>query len=86
MRSKSFLDRAAWVLLCALVCSLPLEKSVQFPGLGDISRVIGLAAFATGAAAVAWRRRLRPPNAALLLAAAVIVMFGRVPVGEKVSE
>ncbi len=76
MRSKSFLDRAAWVLLCALVCSLPLEKSVQFPGLGDISRVIGLAAFATGAAAVAWRRRLRPPNAALLLAAAFVLWSG----------
>jgi len=76
MRSKSVLENVAWALLCTLVFSLPLEKSIQFPGLGDISRVIGLAAFAAGAAAVALRRGLRPPNAALLLAAAFVLWSG----------
>jgi O-antigen ligase len=58
-------------LLWLLVFSLPVEKAVQIPGLGTISRTIGLAAFACGLATVARRGALRPPNAALLLAAAL---------------
>lgn len=76
MRSQSWLDRAAWGLLCTLVFSLPLEKSIVFPGLGGISHAIGLTAFAAGAAAVARRRAFRPPNAALLLAAAFVAWGG----------
>jgi O-antigen ligase len=76
LRPESRLERVAWVLLCALVFSLPLEKGVFIPGFGTISRAVGLAAFLAGAAAVAPRRRMRPPNAALLFAAAFVLWSG----------
>jgi O-antigen ligase len=69
-RGDLFLARAAAALLWALVFSLPLEKGLEFPGLGTISRIVGWAAFAVGALAVVRRRSLRAPNAALALAAA----------------
>jgi O-antigen ligase len=72
----STLERAAWLLLCLLVFSLPLEKAVEVPGIGTISRALGLCAFAAGAAVAARRRSLRPPNAALLLAAAFVAWSG----------
>jgi O-antigen ligase len=58
--------------LLLLVFSLPIEKAVEIPGVGTISRTIGLAAFALGAGAIVRRRELGPPNAALLLAAAFV--------------
>jgi O-antigen ligase len=61
---------AAGALLWALVFSLPLEKGIEFPGLGTISRILGWAAFAVGGIAVVRRRPLRAPNAALALGAA----------------
>jgi O-antigen ligase len=66
----------ARVLLAALVFSLPLEKALEFPGLGTISRLLGLLAFVAGAVAVARRGRLRVPNAALLLAAGFVLWSG----------
>lgn len=75
-QTVSMAERAALALLCALVFSLPLEKGVAVPGVGTISRTIGLAAFAAGAVAVARRRTLRTPNAALLLAAAFVLWSG----------
>ncbi|MGD0500810.1 MAG: O-antigen ligase family protein [Bryobacteraceae bacterium] len=69
-------ERAAWVLLCALVFSLPFEKGIQFPGLGTISHVLGLPAFLAGVVVVARRRGLRRSNAALLLAAAFVLWEG----------
>ena len=68
--SDAFLARAAAALLWLLVFSLPLEKGLEFPGLGTISRVVGWAAFAAAALTVAHRRPVRAPNAALALAAA----------------
>ncbi len=67
---------AAWLLLWALVFSLPLEKGIEIPAVGTITRVIGLAAFAACAIARLRSRRLRPPNAALLLAGAFVLWCG----------
>jgi O-antigen ligase len=75
MKPDSRLERAAWALLCLLVFSLPMEKGIQFPHLGTISRLLGQAAFVVGAAAVARRGRLRAPNAVLPLAA-IFVLWG----------
>ena len=75
MKADSRLERAAWALLCLLVFSLPLEKGIQFPHLGTISRLLGQAAFVVGAVAVARAGRLRTPNAVLPLAA-VFVLWG----------
>jgi O-antigen ligase len=69
-RRDALLNGAAAALLWALVFSLPLEKGIQFPGLGTISRLIGWAAFAVCGVAALRRRSLRAPNAALVLAAA----------------
>ena len=80
----SFLERAAWALLCLLVFSLPMEKGIQFAHLGTISRVLGQAAFLVGAAAVVRRRNLRKPNAALPLAA-VFVLWGGLSWGWSVA-
>ncbi len=69
----SFVERAAWLLLCALVFTMPWEKAVMLPDLGSISRVIGLAAFGAAALTV-WRRgALRPANLVLLLGALFVV-------------
>ena len=69
-RGDVVLAGAAEALLWALVFSLPLEKGLEFPGLGTIARLIGWAAFAVGAMAALRRGSLRAPNAALALAAA----------------
>lgn len=65
--SASFVERAAWLLLCALVFTMPWEKAVVLPVLGSISRIAGLAAFAVAAIALLQRRVLRPPNLVLVL-------------------
>ena len=76
MNRTSALERAAWALLCLMVFSLPMEKGIQFPHLGTISRLLGQAAFLVGAAAVVCRRKLRRPNAALPLATAFVLWGG----------
>ena len=69
-------ERLGRMLLAALVFSLPFEKALEFPGLGTIAHVLGLAAFVAGCAVVARRGRLRVPNAALLLAAGFVAWSG----------
>jgi O-antigen ligase len=62
------LDRVTWALLCAFVFTIPWEKSVLVPEVGSIARLLGLVAFAAGAAAAAGMRNWRRPNAVLLFA------------------
>jgi O-antigen ligase len=62
------LDRVTWALLCAFVSTIPWEKSVLVPEVGSIARLLGLVAFAAGAAAAAGMRNWRRPNAVLLFA------------------
>jgi O-antigen ligase len=69
VKPASAVERVAWLLVCLLAFSLPVEKAITVEGIGTISRAIGLVAFLAGAAVVARRRFLRAPNAALLLAA-----------------
>lgn len=67
--SSSLLEHAAWLLLCALVFTLPWEKGLLLPAIGSISRAVGLAAFLVAVFAV-WRRgALRAPNLVLILGA-----------------
>lgn len=67
------LERLAWGLLWLFVFSIPWQKSVGVPGLGTLSHLFGILAFAAAAAA-AWRHRsLRPPNLAIALAAAWVL-------------
>ena len=68
------IERIAWLLLCALVFSIPWEKSIWVPGIGTITRLIGLLALPAGVAAAVSRRSIRFPHLALL-AAAVFVLW-----------
>lgn len=67
--SRSLAERVAWLLLCALVFTLPWEKGVLLPAVGSISRAIGLATFAVAVIAVWQRGALRAPNLVLILGA-----------------
>jgi O-antigen ligase len=67
------LERLAWALLWLFVFSIPWQKSAGAPGVGTLSHLFGVVAFAAGAAA-AWRRgRVRPPNLAIVLAGAWVL-------------
>jgi O-antigen ligase len=76
LRTAVLVERAAWVLVCALVFSLPLEKAVMFGGLGTFTRAIGGLCLLAGVAAVALRRWLRLPNVGLLLAGCFVLWSG----------
>ncbi len=75
-RTAVLVERLAWVLLCALVFSLPLEKAVMLPGVGTFARAIGALCLMAGVAAVVARRSLRIPNAGLLLAGGFVLWSG----------
>jgi hypothetical protein len=66
---SGFTSRAARVLLCLFVFSMPWEKSIRVPGIATLSHVLGILAFSTAAVAAARRGFVRPPNLALVLAA-----------------
>jgi len=70
------LDRLAWVLICALALSLPLEKAVLLPGIGTMSRLIGALGFLAAVAAVFARRRIRGINLGIVLAACFVLWSG----------
>jgi O-antigen ligase len=70
------LSRAAWVLLCFFVFSIPWEKSIAAPGLGTFSHLLGVLAFGSAAAAAAQRGSLRPPNLPLALAVCFALWAG----------
>ncbi|HSW49721.1 MAG TPA: O-antigen ligase family protein [Bryobacteraceae bacterium] len=61
--------RAAWLLVCGFVFSIPWEKSVLLPGLGTLSRLLGALAFVAVAGEALSRGSLRRPNLPLALAA-----------------
>jgi O-antigen ligase len=69
----SLLDRAAFALLCLFVFSMPWEKSLWVPGVGTLTRLFGILAFASFAVVVLRRRSLRPPNLALVWAALFVL-------------
>jgi len=69
-------SRAAGVMLCLFVFSIPWEKSVQMPGIATFSHLLGILAFATAVVAAAWRGSVRPPNLALGLAAVFVLWAG----------
>jgi O-antigen ligase len=73
-------QRAAGLLLCLFVFSIPWEKSVQMPGVATLSHAIGVLTFLAAAIAAVQRGSirspLRPPNLALCLAAVFVLWTG----------
>ncbi|MBC7926866.1 MAG: hypothetical protein H7039_14535, partial [Bryobacteraceae bacterium] len=70
------LPSAAFALVTALVFTLPWEKSLQWSGIGTISRIVGILAVMTGALSAARERRIRAPNLALVLAGLFVLWSG----------
>jgi len=66
---NTFVERAAWALLCLFVFSIPWEKSIQAPGVGTLSHLLGIVAFVAGAIVAVRRGSVRPPNLAIAWAA-----------------
>ncbi|MFB3778034.1 MAG: O-antigen ligase family protein [Bryobacteraceae bacterium] len=61
--------RAAWLLVCGFVFSIPWEKSVLLPVLGTLSRLLGALAFVAVAVEALSRGSMRRLNLPLVLAA-----------------
>ena len=51
--------RLAFVFLWLFICSFPVEKSIELPGLGNLSKVLGMLALGTGFLALAIDSRIR---------------------------
>jgi O-antigen ligase len=70
---SGFAARAAGLLLCLFVFSIPWEKSVPVPGIATLSHLLGVLTFFTAAIVAARRGSVRPPNLALGLAAVFVL-------------
>lgn len=66
-------ERAAWALLCLFVFSIPWEKSVLAPGVGTLTRLLGIIAFSAGLIVAIRRRAVRPSNLAMAWAALLVL-------------
>lgn len=62
-----------FILLTLLVFSIPWEKSVLIPGIGTLTKLIGVAALLSGFIDVFRRRELRSANLVLIVSAAFIL-------------
>ncbi len=72
-RQSDLASRAARVLLCLFVFSIPWEKSIQMPGIATLSHLLGVLAFIAAAIVALRRGTIRPPNLALVLAAVFVL-------------
>ncbi len=70
---SSVFSRLAFALLWLFVFSIPVEKTIEIPGLGTIGRLAGLLALAGGALAVALEGRFRVPTATHVLMFAFVL-------------
>jgi O-antigen ligase len=70
------IDRLAFLLLAALIFTIPWEKTVLLPGIGTLTRAVGMLAFLAGIGAVLMRRNARAPNLPLVLAAVFAAWSG----------
>ena len=61
-------ERLSWVLLCLFVFTIPWEKSVWIPGIGTITRLLGILALAACAVSARKHRTVRLPNLVLIVA------------------
>lgn len=79
-RNQWLEKRVTWPLLWLLVFTIPWEKSLMVPGVGTITRLIGLLAAVSVVAVVILRGRPRSPNAALV-AMALFVLWSAATYG-----
>jgi len=65
--------RIAFACLWLFVFSMPIEKAVEIPGLGTISKLAGVIALGAGLLAVALQQRFRIPSPVHLMLAIFIL-------------
>lgn len=70
---RPLLTRFAFACLWLFVFSMPIEKAIEIPGLGTISKLAGLIAMGAGVLAVAVQGRFRIPGVIQLLLAGFVV-------------
>lgn len=66
----------AFALLCLFVFTIPWEKSVLIPGVGTLTKAVGLLAFAAAALDAVRQRNWRRPNLLLATSAAFVAWSG----------
>jgi O-antigen ligase len=66
---RNLFERFAFLTLWLFVATIPVEKTLEMPGIGTVSRVAGAVAMAAGAMAVLITGRLRHPALSLVAAA-----------------
>ncbi|BDC49332.1 hypothetical protein F183_A16480 [Bryobacterales bacterium F-183] len=66
---NSVFDRMAFAALCVFVASIPVEKLIEVPGLGTVSRIAGLLCAAFGLLAIVVARKIRRPGITLIVSA-----------------
>lgn len=65
--NRSTLNRVAFGLCCLLVFAIPWENAFVLPGVGTISRLLGLVTLPVGVLAILGSGRLRRPTTSLVL-------------------
>jgi hypothetical protein len=58
MTQRPLADRLAFLCLWLFVFSMPIEKAIEIPGLGSITKLLGFVALGMGGLAVLMRERL----------------------------
>jgi O-antigen ligase len=83
--ARPLLTRLAFLCLWIFVFSMPIEKAIEIPGLGTISKLAGLISVGAGVLAIATQARFRIPGgvqialAAFVLWSAITVRWSMAP-------
>ncbi|HEX6051215.1 MAG TPA: O-antigen ligase family protein [Gemmatimonadaceae bacterium] len=70
------MHNVAFLALWIVVFTIPWENVVVIPGVGAVTRLLGLVAFAAGAATIVTEGRFRRPGALVLLALCFVLWTG----------
>jgi O-antigen ligase len=82
--ARPLVTRLAFACLWIFVFSMPIEKALQIPGLGTISKLAGLIALGAGVLAVVMQERFRIPGAVQIVLG-VFVLWSAVTVRWSIS-
>jgi O-antigen ligase len=82
--ARPLIARLAFVCLWLFVFSMPIEKAIEIPGLGTISKLAGFIALGVGALAVVMQERFRLPGP-VQLALAIFILWSAVTLRWSIS-
>jgi O-antigen ligase len=84
MTQRPLATRFAFLWLWIFVFSMPIEKAIEFPGIGSISKIAGFVALAAGVLAITLQLRFRIPGP-FQVALAVFVLWAAITVRWTIS-